>query len=71
MERAASINVAMERCQNLNWNGQFIDAEWDASAQQGNDRIYWCQHTHNCLGPDGLVAGWQECQPSRECYKAL
>jgi hypothetical protein len=71
MERAGSADIGMDRCQNLNWNGQFIDTEWDASVQRGNDRVFWCQHTHNCLGPDGQVADQFECNPARECYKAL
>ncbi len=71
MELPGLVHVGMERCQNLNWNGQFIDAEWDPAVQQGNDRLFWCQHTYNCLGPDGKVADEVECNPARECYKAL
>ena len=71
MERSASASVSLDRCQNLNWNGQFIDAEWDPAVQSGNDRLFWCQHTHNCLGPDGNAVDDRECNPARECYKPL
>ena len=49
----------------------YIEAEWDPTVQHGNDRLFWCQHTYNCLGPDGRVVDEEECTPSRECYKAL
>ena len=61
----------MERCQHLNWNGQFFDSDWDPTGPPPSGRVYWCQHTHNCLGPDGQVVDVGECNPSRECYRAL
>jgi hypothetical protein len=60
-----------ERCTFLRWKGLFVDAPWDPTVQPGNDRAFWCQHTHNCLGPDGAVAADDVCSPERTCYKAL
>jgi hypothetical protein len=71
MEISGVASIGMDRCQNLNWNGQLIDAEWDSTVQRGNGRIFWCQHTYNCLGPDGKVADERECSPARACYRPL
>jgi hypothetical protein len=62
---------AYERCQFLRWKGLFVPAPWDPTVQHGNDRSFWCQHTHNCLGPDDSVAADDVCGPDRSCYKAL
>ncbi len=64
-------NIGLERCENLNWKGMLIDAMWDPTVQRSNDRAFWCQKTHTCLGPDGKVADDYECNPARSCYKAL
>jgi len=61
--------VPTERCQNLNWNGQFFAADTDEPAQPPSGRIYWCQHTHNCLGPDGNVVDAEQCNSARDCYR--
>jgi len=55
----------------LRWKGLFIETEWDPSVAAGSGRVYWCQHTYNCLGPDGKIVDEYECSPSRPCYKAL
>jgi len=70
MERPALSVVGQDRCAFLNWKGLFIDAEWDPTAQHG-ERIYWCQHSYNCLGPDGKAVDEYECNPGRGCYKPL
>ncbi|MGO4883145.1 MAG: hypothetical protein ACLP59_20330 [Bryobacteraceae bacterium] len=61
----------MERCQHLNWNGQFFDTDWGPTDPAPSGRVYWCQHTHNCLGPDGQAVDAGECNPARECYRPL
>jgi hypothetical protein len=71
MERAGLTNIDVDRCNNLRWKGMFIDAEWDPKVQHGNDRLFWCLHTQNCLGPDGKVADDYECNETRGCYEAL
>ena len=52
------INPAMlgERCRCLRSKEMFIDAEPDPRLPSMGSGIFWCIHTHNCLGPDGKVA---------------
>ena len=70
-ERPGLTKVSMNRCEKLRWKGLFIEAEWDPSIQPSNDRNFWCQHTWNCLGPDGKVVDDFECSPGRDCYVQL
>jgi hypothetical protein len=70
-ERPGLTRIGTDRCSRLRWKGLSIEAPWDASVQHGNDRIFWCQHTYNCLGPDGKIADEFECSPARGCYDAL
>ncbi len=60
-----------QRCEKLRWKGMFTDSPPDPSIQPANERSFWCQHTFNCLGPDGKVVGEEECQPGRGCYEEL
>ena len=62
--------IGQDRCTNLCWKGLYIDAVWDPTVPQ-SERIYWCQHSYNCLGPDGKAVDEYECNPSRSCYKSL
>ena len=70
MEQPALSVLGQDRCSFLNWKGLFIDAPFDPSVP-ASERIYWCQHTYNALGPDGKVADEYECNPSRGCYRSL
>ena len=70
MERQPLSVVGQDRCANLCWKGLYIDAVWDPTVPQ-SERIYWCQHSYNCLGPDGKAVDEYECNPSRACYKSL
>ena len=70
MERQPLSVVGRDRCTNLCWKGLYIDAVWDPTVPQ-SERIYWCQHSYNCLGPDGKAVDEYECNPSRGCYKGL
>ena len=70
MELAGLTKVDDDRCDNLRWKGMFIDTEWDPSTQSG-DRLFWCQKTQNCLGPDGRIVDDYDCNETRGCYKAL
>jgi hypothetical protein len=62
--------IGQDRCTNLCWKGLYIDAVWDPTVPQ-SERIYWCQHSYNCLGPDGKAVDEYECNPSRACYQSL
>jgi len=70
-ERPGLTKVGMNRCEKLRWKGLFIEAEWDPTIQHSNDRSFWCQHTWNCLGPDGKLVDEFECSPGRPCYEQL
>ena len=59
----------MNRCDKLRWKGLFIEAEWDPTVQHCNDRAFWCQHTYNCLGPDGKLVDEFECSPARKLLR--
>jgi len=61
----------MNRCEKLRWKGMFIEALEDPTIQPSNDRAFWCQHTWNCLGPDGKAVDDFECSPARACYEQL
>ena len=70
MERPALSVIGQDRCANTSWKGLSLDAQWDPTAPPSG-RIYWCQHSYNCLGPDGKIVDEYEGNPSRGCYKAL
>jgi hypothetical protein len=69
MERAGLTRIDEDRCDNLRWKGMFINAEWDPTVPHGNDRLFWCQKTQNCLGPDGKSVDEYECHEGRGCYR--
>jgi hypothetical protein len=72
MERQELPIVGESRCDYLRWKGLYVEGEWDPTVPPGgNDRLFWCLHTYNCLGPDGKIADDYECNPSRACYKPL
>ena len=71
MERPGLTKVSMNRCEKLRWKGLFIEALEDPLIQPNNERSFWCQHTFNCLGPDGKIADEFECSPARTCYEQL
>jgi hypothetical protein len=70
-ERPGLTRIGTDRCARLRWKGLYIEAQWDPTVQHGNDRIFWCTHTYNCLGPDSNVADENECSPARACYEPL
>ena len=59
------------RCEKLRWKGLFVGSPLDPTIQPSNDRAFWCQHTFNCLGPDGKAVDNTECNPTRSCYEEL
>ncbi len=71
MEHPGLTIMGQDRCANLRWKGMFVEAPWDPTIQRSNDRAFWCQHTLNCLGPDGRIADEYECSAGRTCYQAL
>jgi hypothetical protein len=56
-------------CTALRWKGQFILSEPDPNVQPSNDGLFWCMHTQNCIGPDGVVAEPGNCSSKkRGCH---
>jgi hypothetical protein len=49
----------------------FIEAEWDPQLPHSGDRLFWCQKTQNCLGPDGRGVDDYDCNETRSCYRGL
>lgn len=71
MEQAGTAQLDDDRCLNLRWKGLYIQAEWDPTIPHSGDRLFWCQNTQRCLGPDGKVADDYECNETRKCYEGL
>jgi hypothetical protein len=71
MERPGLTKVSMNRCEKLRWKGLYIEALEDPSIPPNNERSFWCQHTWNCIGPDGQLVDDFECSPARTCYEPL
>jgi len=71
MERAGLTRIDEDRCANLRWKGMFIDAVWDPTVPHGNDRLFWCDKTQICLGPDSQLVDEYECHEGRHCYRPL
>ncbi len=36
---------------------------------QFHSGIFWCDRTHDALGPDGVYADNEECNPVRSCFQ--
>jgi hypothetical protein len=71
MENSGLTKIGDDRCTNLRWKGMFIEAPWVDGVPHSGDRLFWCQKTQTCVGPDSKIADDYECNPARGCYKAL
>jgi len=58
-------------CRWLRSKEMFINVPPDPTVPAGGSGIFWCVHTHNCLGPDGKVAEPESCTPGRGCFERL
>jgi hypothetical protein len=63
--RLADGPCAMLRCKEM-----FYDNGIPLSERSGSG-IYWCHHTHKCLGPDNGLVSPDDCSSARGCYEAL
>ena len=54
-------------CKHLRSREMFYDT--GAVGEQSASGIFWCTHTHHCLGPDGEPATDELCRPDRGCYE--
>ena len=57
-------------CRFLRCKEMFIDTGREFHVSQSGSGIYWCSHTQNCVGPDGLGVALEHCQPGRSCHEA-
>jgi len=57
------------RCSSLSWKGLFVEILPDPTVPPGNDRLFWCNRTQTCLGPDGKAVDDTECNEARPCYE--
>ena len=56
-------------CKHLRSKEMFYDAGGDAHIDDGTSGIFWCMHSQNCLGPDGLPASDEDCDRNRACFE--
>ena len=70
-ERAGLANIGRIAAPSCAGRACSSKPQWDPTVPHGNDRAFWCQHTYNCLGPDGKLVDDYECNPARKCYEAL
>jgi hypothetical protein len=59
------------RCARLRFKGLFVETVPDPTVPPGNDRLFWCNRTQTCLGPDGRTVDDLECTHLRPCYERL
>lgn len=69
LESDRSFGRAVSQCRNLRSKGMFIEVEADPTVPSMSDGFVWCVHTMNCLGPDGRVAGEEDCRLGRSCFE--
>jgi hypothetical protein len=63
--------VTPSQCRCLRSKEMYINVEPDLSMPHSGSGIFWCAHTQNCLGPDGKVAGEENCRPGRSCFEPV
>lgn len=56
-------------CRRLRCKEMFIDTGIPFHPAHSGSGIYWCNHTQNCLGPDGATASVESCKPGRACFE--
>ena len=66
------LGSARQLCRRLRSKGMFVEVErrpGDELVPSMSDGFVWCTHTQNCLGPDGRVAGVEDCVSGRQCWE--
>lgn len=61
------IRLAEGPCRNLRSKEMYYD-NGNTSVERGSG-IYWCSHTHQCLGPDNSTVSPDDCQSHRDCFE--
>ena len=45
--------LAIVRCARFRRKGLYVEITPDPAVPLSNDRLFWCNRTQTCLGPDG------------------
>jgi hypothetical protein len=64
-----SERVDRKICSRLRSKGMFIETEPDTTVPNMSDGFCWCNHTMNCMGPDGSVVSRESCREGRSCFE--
>lgn len=57
-------------CKHIRSKEMFYEVQRNDVPDYGG-RLYWCQHTQTCLGPDGKACDMQHCSPERPCFERV
>jgi hypothetical protein len=60
--------LKLARCKHLRSKEMFYD-NGTPIEQRGGSGIFWCMHTHHCLGPDSRPASDEDCHSGRPCHE--
>lgn len=71
MEAVTLDTTGKSHCSKLTWKGLYVETVPDPTVPPGNDRLFWCNRTQTCLGPDGRGVDDFECNDRRSCYEKL
>ncbi len=55
-------------CRYLRSKEMFYDTGETPGEEHGSG-LFWCEHTNQCLGPDGHPVADEDCGPERNCYQ--
>lgn len=67
-----SLPIFHETCLRLRHKLMYVDARHMTPGlvdDSSDTRLYWCQLTQDCRGPDGAGAAPNLCSASRACYE--
>jgi hypothetical protein len=65
--------IPAQRCRHITSKGlRIFGDDYRTPVDEGSrTNDFWCQKTHNVLGPDKALVILSRCTPDRECYDAL
>lgn len=66
-----AISLPVVCCPDLCSKAMYFSAdERPGLLRENPEHTYWCAHTHDPAGPDGLDAMPTKCQSGRTCFRA-
>ena len=71
--KAEMQTIPLERCRHLTSKGLrlFGDEYRTPVDDVARTNDFWCQRTHNALGPDAALVVLSRCTPARSCYEGM